>query len=117
YLEEGFDPSEGRNEEREAPEELFERTPVYDVSLQDHLLEQLKDRELTPEVHELVEYLIYSLDDRGWLVAETLATDADDGAVAARAAAVAAAPADGDPRHLQVVALIEGRLEVAEADR
>lgn len=116
YLEDGFDPSEGRNEEREAPEELFERTPVYDVSLQDHLLEQLKDRELTPEIHELVEYLIYSLDERGWLVAEPPQA-ADESGSAAGAPAPAMVPTDRDPRHLQIVALIEGRLEVAEADR
>jgi len=141
YLEDGFDPSEGRNEEREAPEELFERTPVYDVSLQDHLLEQLKDRELAPEIHELVEYLIYSLDDRGWLVTEppvdaarSAKTDraekavragtddeeaesgAESGDAAATAAAIAAAPVDRDPRHLQIVALIEGRIDPAEAD-
>ena len=39
YLEDGFDPAEGTREEREAPDERFERTPVYDQSLQDHLLE------------------------------------------------------------------------------
>jgi RNA polymerase sigma-54 factor len=117
YLEDGFDPSEGRNEEREAPEELFERTPVYDVSLQDHLLEQLKDRELGPTVHELVEYLIYSLDDRGWLVVESAPPRKDeDGPDTAALAAVAAAPLDRDPRHLQIQALIEGRIEPAEAD-
>jgi RNA polymerase sigma-54 factor len=135
YLEDGFDPSEGRNEEREAPEELFERTPVYDVSLQDHLLEQLKDRELGSEIHDLVEYLIYSLDDRGWLVTEPpvvaarsakaekaeKAEKAGDGThentdAASTAAAIAAAPVDRDPRHQQIVALIEGRIEPAEAD-
>ncbi len=133
YLEDGFDPSEGRNEEHEAPEELFERTPVYDVSLQDHLLEQLKDRELDTEVRELVEYLIYSLDDRGWLVAEPVPRDTEgpglkgkqeEPAPEREAGGGDAEPATGgvtlveesDPRHRQIVALIEGRLDVAEAE-
>jgi RNA polymerase sigma-54 factor len=129
YLEDGFDPSEGRAEEYEAPEELFERTPVYDVSLQDHLLEQVKDRELTPEVRELVEYLVYSLDDRGWLVAEPVpdhgkpedAQDAGDaagdgGEEAGRRASTVPVT-ELDPRHRQIQDLIEGRMEVAEADK
>lgn len=132
YLEDGFDPSEGRNEEHEAPEELFERTPVYDVSLQDHLLEQLKDRELPATVRELVEYLVYSLDERGWLVAEPVAQDAEtpdpkagktdpvrEGDAAGGPAPVKPAAAlveEADPGRRQIVALIEGRLDIAEAD-
>jgi RNA polymerase sigma-54 factor len=77
------------------------------VSLQDHLLGQLKDREVTPEVAELVEYLVYSLDDRGWLVLE---------APAGAAAGERVAFNDADPRHHQIQSLIEGRLDAAEAD-
>jgi RNA polymerase sigma-54 factor len=109
YLEDGFDPAEGQREEREVPDEQFERTPVYDASLQDHLLEQLKDREAAPEVRELVEYLIYSLDDRGWLVAEA---PVDKDAGGERRAALP----DGDPRHGQIQDMIEGRLDAALAD-
>src|SRR5690606_16985674 len=111
YLEDGFDPSEGRNEEHEAPEELFERTPVYDISLQDHLLEQLKDRELAPDIRDLVEYLVYSLDDRGWLVADPVPPAADAGASPSPVVAE-----EADPRRRQIVAVIEGRLDIAEAD-
>jgi RNA polymerase sigma-54 factor len=107
YLEDGYDPAEGQREEREVPDEQFERTPVYDVSLQDHLLEQLKDREVSADVHELVEYLIYSLDDRGWLVVEAPA-NLDTGE--------RVGSSDPDPRHKQVQALIEGALDAAEAD-
>ncbi len=129
YIEDGFDPSEGRTEEYEAPEELFERTPVYDVSLQDHLLEQLTDRELTPEVRDLVEYLVYSLDERGWLVAEPVPengkpeNDKDAGGATgvggkdAGLRATSVPVMDVDPRHRQIVDLIEGRMDITEADK
>jgi RNA polymerase sigma-54 factor len=107
YLEDDYDPAEGRREERESPDERFERTPVYDVSLQDHLLEQLKDREVAPDIHELVEYLIYSLDDRGWLVVEGPATTETGERILS---------SDADPRHRQVQAVIEGSLDPAAAD-
>ncbi len=107
YLEDGYDPAEGVREERESPDEVFERTPVYDISLQDHLLEQLKDREVDPDIHELVEYLIYSLDDRGWLVVEGPA----NAEIGERVAS-----SDADPRHRQVQSVIEGVLDPAAAD-
>lgn len=70
YLEDGFDQGGKRTEELESPDERFEKVPVYSKSLQDHLLGQLQDRTVSAEVFTLVEYLINSLDDRGYLVTE-----------------------------------------------
>lgn len=70
YLEDGFDLGSKRTEELDSPDERFEKVPVYSKSLQDHLLGQLQDRIVSPEVAVLVEYLVNSLDDRGYLVTE-----------------------------------------------
>jgi RNA polymerase sigma-54 factor len=78
YLEEGFDLGNKRTEELESPDERYEKIPVYSKTLQDHLLGQLQDRTLAPDVSALVEYLINSLDERGYLVPEHLLL-ADDG--------------------------------------
>jgi RNA polymerase sigma-54 factor len=45
----------------------LERQPVYAKGLSDHLLEQVTDRKLEPEVREVLEYLIDSLDEDGLL--------------------------------------------------
>ncbi len=71
YLEEGFDLGNKRSEELESPDERFERVPVYSKTLQDYLLGQLQDRMVPPRVSALVEYLINSLDERGYLVPES----------------------------------------------
>ncbi|MCD6023592.1 MAG: hypothetical protein K0Q91_508 [Fibrobacteria bacterium] len=107
YLEDSFDSSDKIREERESPEEIFEQTPVYDKSLQDHLLSQLHDRETTAEISSLVEYLIYSLDDRGYLVVD---------GPAAPDAGEKVPSSDRDPLHAQIQEIIEGRREPAEAD-
>jgi RNA polymerase sigma-54 factor len=73
YLEDGFDQGDRRTEELESPDERFEKVPVYSKTLQDHLLLQLQDRHAGQAIAELVEYLIYSLDDRGWLTPEVKA--------------------------------------------
>jgi RNA polymerase sigma-54 factor len=70
YLEEGFDAGNKRSEELESPDERFERVPVYSKTLQDYLLGQLQDRMVAPRVSALVDYLINSLDERGYLVPE-----------------------------------------------
>ncbi len=70
YLEEGFDHGSKHSEESESPDERFERVPVYAKTLQDHLLSQLIDRKISARILELVEYLIYSLDETGYLAAE-----------------------------------------------
>jgi len=107
YLEEGFDAGGKHNEETESPDEHFERVPVYAKSLQDHLLDQLHDREVKPGVAELVEYLIYSLDDRGYLVADTR-PDLETGEKVV--------PPDMEPLHRQIQEMLEGRLPLAETD-
>ncbi len=70
YLEDGFDAGDRRTEELDSPDERFEKVPVYSKSLQDHLLAQLQDRHVGSAIATLVEYLIHSLDDRGWLTPE-----------------------------------------------
>lgn len=78
YLEEGFDLGNKRTEELESPDERYEKIPVYSKTLQDHLLGQLQDRTVASDVSALVEYLINSLDERGYLVPEHLLLAADD---------------------------------------
>ena len=78
YLEEGFDLGNKRTEELESPDERFEKIPVYSKTLQDHLLGQLQDRTVSAEVSALVEYLVNSLDDRGYLVPESELMAKDD---------------------------------------
>jgi RNA polymerase sigma-54 factor len=78
YLEDGFDLGNKQTEELESPDERFEKVPVYSKSLQDHLLSQLQDRTVRPEVAALVEYLVNSLDDRGYLVTENAAKAAEE---------------------------------------
>jgi RNA polymerase sigma-54 factor len=75
YLEEGFDLGSKRTEELESPDERFEKVPVYSKTLQDHLLSQLQDRTVSADVAALVEYLVNSLDDRGYLVVDTAKVD------------------------------------------
>jgi RNA polymerase sigma-54 factor len=106
YLEDGFDPGDKRREEMESPDERFEKVPVYAKSLQDHLLGQLQDREVSAAVEELVEYLVHSLDDRGYLAADL--SDPEAG--------FRTLPADADPRHRQIQEILEGRLRLEEAD-
>ena len=77
YLEEGFDVGNRVTEETENPDEKFEKVPVYETNLQDHLLAQLQDRDIGPEIRELVEYLIYSMDDGGYLRYENVPIDPD----------------------------------------
>ncbi|MDQ3000523.1 MAG: RNA polymerase factor sigma-54 [Fibrobacterota bacterium] len=102
YLEDGFDAGNKRSEELESPDERFEKIPVYSKTLQDHLLGQLQDRTLDREVSALVEYLVNSLDERGYLIPESklLAGDdqeeeeAEEAKASARAAKSAAAAAE-----------------------
>ncbi len=107
YLEEGFDAGGKHNEETERPDEHFERVPVYAKSLQDHLLDQLHDRDVKPAIAELVEYLIYSLDDRGYLVADTR-PDPESGEKVV--------PPDMEPLHRQIQEMLEGRVSLEETD-
>jgi RNA polymerase sigma-54 factor len=47
--------------------EAMQNMPAREQSLQDHLEEQLPFLDLTPEQHELIEFLISNLDERGYL--------------------------------------------------
>jgi RNA polymerase sigma-54 factor len=67
FFEDGFDPGYRRSEEQARQEDRFERIPIALRSLQDHLLFQLIYRHNNPKVRVLVEYLINSLDDDGYL--------------------------------------------------
>jgi RNA polymerase sigma-54 factor len=48
-------------------EEMMERSPTYQTQLQDQLVLQLHDRFLEDDIIKVCEYLIYSLDDDGFL--------------------------------------------------
>ena len=47
--------------------EAMQNMPAREQSLQDYLIEQLPFLELTPEQHEIIEYLIANLDESGYL--------------------------------------------------
>jgi len=47
--------------------EAMQNMPAREQSLQDYLEEQLPYLDLSPEQHEIIEYLIANLDDRGYL--------------------------------------------------
>ncbi len=51
----------------DSSEEQLERSPTYQSQLQDQLIEQLHDRFLSKDVTAVCEYLIYSLDEDGFL--------------------------------------------------
>lgn len=79
YFKEGFDLGYHASDSFDLPEESLERSPTYERSLRDALLEQLADRKISPEVREIVEYLIDSLDEDGLLrVQEELPTEIGD---------------------------------------
>ncbi len=118
YLEEGFDLGSKHSEEMESPDERFEKVPVYSKTLQDHLLGQLQDRTVEPHVRVLVEYLIYSLDERGYLSLEppdSPTEDATEGTAATRAA-LASLPEEA-PEIGEIQAVIERKLELSLASR
>lgn len=102
YLEEGFDLGDKRTEELESPDERFEKVPVYSKTLQDHLLGQLQDRSIPPEVEPLVEYLINSLDERGYLVRESQIDpepeEEDDDVIGKSSPAANPGPSDSAPK-------------------
>jgi RNA polymerase sigma-54 factor len=140
YLEEGFDLGSKRTEELESPDERFEKVPVYSKTLQDHLLTQLQDRSVSARVAELVEYLVNSLDDRGYLVIDAKQDPVDEdeeeaeeaveddmighsprnGGAAAKAKAKpepVKPPVESDPAFKEIQGVIEGTLSLEEASR
>ncbi|NLE01449.1 MAG: RNA polymerase factor sigma-54 [Fibrobacter sp.] len=67
YLEEGFDLGYSYNEEVDRNEERYEPTPVYQVTLEEHLNNQLAEKKLPENTKLLVQFLIGSLDADGYL--------------------------------------------------
>ncbi len=66
FLEEGFD--FGGPQEPKAPEEEVKaRVPVYQETLYDHLLSQLRLKDLSKEEFEIGEFIIGNIDDEGYL--------------------------------------------------
>jgi RNA polymerase sigma-54 factor len=67
YLEEGFDLGYSRNDEIDHNQERYEPTTVYQVTLEEHLTDQLTEKNLSEEKKLLVRFLIGSLDTDGYL--------------------------------------------------
>jgi RNA polymerase sigma-54 factor len=67
YLEEGFDLGYSRNDEIDPNKEHYEPTTVYQITLEEHLTDQLTEKNLSGEKKLLVQYLIGSLDSDGYL--------------------------------------------------
>lgn len=67
YLEEGFDLGYSFNEERDPNEEKFEPTTVYNVSLEEHLTKQITERTIPEKLQLMVQFIIGSLDNDGYL--------------------------------------------------
>jgi RNA polymerase sigma-54 factor len=67
YLEEGFDLGYSRSEEFDPGQERFEPTPVYQASLEEHLNNQLDEKRLPEKLKLLVQFLIGSLEEDGFL--------------------------------------------------
>ncbi|MBN2036220.1 MAG: RNA polymerase factor sigma-54 [Chitinispirillaceae bacterium] len=67
YLEEGFDLGYSANDEIDRNEERYEPTPVYQITLEEHLTGQIAERKLTEKKKLLVQLLIGSLDTDGYL--------------------------------------------------
>jgi len=67
YLEEGFDLGYSYNEEVDRNEERYEPTPVYQETLEEHLANQLAEKKLPDKLKLLVQFLIGSLDNDGYL--------------------------------------------------
>ncbi|MBD3316500.1 MAG: RNA polymerase factor sigma-54 [Chitinivibrionales bacterium] len=68
YLEEGFDLGEAARGERDPNEERYEPTPVYQVSLEEHLTAQLSEKKmLSDRLRLLAQFIIGSLENDGYL--------------------------------------------------
>jgi len=68
FFEDGFDPGFRRTEEKIQNDDRLERLPVSIQSLQDQLQEQLIYKHIKPQIRPLVEYIINSLNEDGYLV-------------------------------------------------
>jgi RNA polymerase sigma-54 factor len=68
FMQEGLDRTYAPAQEQ--PAEFYEKVPVTRTSLSEHLTQQLRLGNLSPEDLTLGEFIIGSLDDRGYLVTE-----------------------------------------------
>jgi RNA polymerase sigma-54 factor len=67
YLDEGFDLGYSRNDEIDRNEERYEPTTVYQITLEEHLTDQLTEKNLSEEKKLLLQFMIGSLDTDGYL--------------------------------------------------
>ncbi|MBN1128618.1 MAG: RNA polymerase factor sigma-54, partial [Chitinispirillaceae bacterium] len=67
YLEEGFDLGYSRNDEIDRNEERYEPTAVYQTTLEEHLINQISEKNLPEGKKLLIQFLIGSLDTDGYL--------------------------------------------------
>jgi RNA polymerase sigma-54 factor len=67
YFNDGFDPGYRRTED-ERINELYEKVPVSNMSLEEHLLKQLTEKKLSPKETEIGEFIIGNINDNGYLV-------------------------------------------------
>ena len=67
YLEEGFDLGYSGKEEVDRSEERYEPTPVYQATLEEHLTDQISEKNLPERKQLLLRFLIGSLDADGFL--------------------------------------------------
>ena len=67
YLEEGFDIGDRTSEETDPNKEYYEPVTVQQMSLEEHLQNQLSDKTLTEKQRLLVTFLVGSLDPDGYL--------------------------------------------------
>ena len=78
FYQDGSDASYERAESEE-DEDRYERVPVTQMSLQEHLLSQIRLALDDPELIRIGEYIIGMLDDRGYLVPSEEGEPASDG--------------------------------------
>lgn len=67
YLEEGFDLGYSYNEERDPNDERYDMSPVYQISLEEHLTKQIAEKKISEKLQLLVQFIIGSLDNDGYL--------------------------------------------------
>ncbi len=67
YLEEGFDLGYSYNEEKDPNEEKYEPTPVYQETLEEHLIKQITEKKIPKKLRLMVQFIIGSLDVDGYL--------------------------------------------------
>lgn len=67
YLEEGFDLGYSHSDEFDPNQERYEPVAVHQASLEEHLMGQLAEKNLAEDIKLLVQFIIGSLDNDGYL--------------------------------------------------